>query len=49
MKNDKKIKNYGDEDLFENRESASKSMKRILSNRLDEKNRFDYRKTVSII
>lgn len=39
MKNDKKIKNYGDEDLFENRESASKSMKRILSNRLDEKNR----------
>lgn len=42
MNNDEKIKNYGDEDFHENRESASKSMKRSFSNRRDEKNRFDF-------
>lgn len=42
MNNDKKIKNYGDEDFLENRESARKSMKRSFSNRRGEKNRFDF-------
>lgn len=42
MNNDEKIKNYGDGDFLENRESASKSMKRSFSNRRDEKNRFHF-------
>lgn len=42
MNNDKKIKNYGDEDFLENRELTSKSMKRSFSNRRNEKNRFNF-------
>lgn len=48
MNNDKKIKNYGDEDFHGNRGSACKSMKRSFSNRRNKKNRFHF-KTASTL
>ena len=42
MNNDEKIKNYGDEDFLENRESAGKSMKSSFTDRRDDKNRFHF-------